>query len=179
MLWGPRRKAGVVLIALSSAGRLLQPGGEVCRFREGAGAQADAAGGISAGSHQSHDPPPRGLQRLHTGGEKRAAADGLFTKARWLWWDPERLVLLQEVHFLNIIIPGHLKFYEKMSINGHQPMFSRRGSLKEDFLTRCFNKDTKRRCPMKLQPSGSWSLSGKMYPPLTDENWTAAKTCLC
>ncbi len=51
----------------SSAGRLVQPGGEVCRFGEGARASADAAGGLSAGSHQPHDPAPRGLQRLHTG----------------------------------------------------------------------------------------------------------------
>lgn len=54
-----------------SAGRLVQPGGEVRRFGERAIAAADAAGGLSAGSHQPHDPAPRGLQCLHTGCEER------------------------------------------------------------------------------------------------------------
>lgn len=54
----------------STTGRLVQPGGEVRRFGEGAIAAADAAGGLSAGSHQSHDPAPRGLQCLHTGCEQ-------------------------------------------------------------------------------------------------------------
>lgn len=54
----------------SLSGRLVQPGGQVCRFGEGAGTEADAAGGLSAGGHQSHDPAPWGLQRLHTGREQ-------------------------------------------------------------------------------------------------------------
>lgn len=57
-------------------GRFVQPGGQVCRFGEGKGTQADAAGGLPAGRHQSNDPAPRGLQRLHTGREQ----DTLHTK---------------------------------------------------------------------------------------------------
>lgn len=57
-------------VSIFTAGCLIKPGGEVCRFGEGAGASADAAGGFSAGSHQSHDPASRGLQCLHAGSEE-------------------------------------------------------------------------------------------------------------
>lgn len=57
-------------VLASTTGRLVQPGGEVRRFGERAIAAADAAGGLSARRHQSHDPAPRGLQCLHAGCEE-------------------------------------------------------------------------------------------------------------
>ena len=68
-------------VVAATAGRLVQPGGEVRRFGEGAIAAADAAGGLPARSHQSHDPAPRGLQRLHTGCERRTNTTHSMTTA--------------------------------------------------------------------------------------------------
>lgn len=60
-------------VLASTAGRLVQPGGEVRRFGERAIAAADAAGGLSAGRDQPHDPAPGGLQRLHAGCEEHTS----------------------------------------------------------------------------------------------------------
>lgn len=56
--------------SFTQTGSVIQPGGEICRHREGAGSQEDAAGGLPTRHLQPHDPQLPCLQCLHTGGQR-------------------------------------------------------------------------------------------------------------
>lgn len=61
------------------AGSLFQPGGEVCRYRQGAYNETHAANGRTNGHVQPHGHPVRSIWRLCTGSKYRYLLYAMFT----------------------------------------------------------------------------------------------------